>query len=136
MPELVGGGHRILLVEDDASVRKLLTTLLSRQGYNVTAADSPSEAICMSEAAVEPFELLISDVVMPNMNGPQLGAILMGSQPDLRVMYVSGYPSDAIVQRGIFQGTSAFLQKPFTADQLVGKVREVMDEAGVAPVAA
>jgi CheY-like chemotaxis protein len=135
-PELAGGEHRILLVEDDASVRKLLLTLLVRQGYDVVAAASPSEAISLSEVASEPFELLISDVVMPNMNGPQLAAILMEAQPSLRVLYVSGYPSDAIVQRGIFQGTSAFLQKPFTAAQLVEKVAEVMDEAGIAPVAA
>jgi signal transduction histidine kinase/amino acid transporter/ActR/RegA family two-component response regulator len=136
VPELVGGDVRILLVEDDESVRKLIGTLLTRQGYDVSVAASPNEAIALCEKTAEPFELLISDVVMPSMNGPQLAAALLVSQPNLRVLYVSGYPSDAIVQRGIFQGTSAFLQKPFTPVQLAAKVREVMDEVGIAPVAA
>jgi two-component system cell cycle sensor histidine kinase/response regulator CckA len=136
VPELAGGDVRILLVEDDESVRKLVGRMLTRQGYDVSVAASPSEAIALCEDDVEPFELLISDVVMPSMNGPQLAAILVVSQPKLRVLYVSGYPSDAIVQRGIFQGASAFLQKPFTSEQLVAKVREVMDDMGVTPVAA
>jgi signal transduction histidine kinase/ActR/RegA family two-component response regulator len=136
LPERVGRELRVLLVEDDESVRKLLGTLLTRQGFLVSVAASPSEALTLCDAAAEPFELLVSDVVMPNMNGPQLAAILTASQPNLRVLYVSGYPSDAIVQRGIFQGTSAFLQKPFTSEQLAAKVREIMDDAGIAPVAA
>jgi signal transduction histidine kinase/amino acid transporter/ActR/RegA family two-component response regulator len=136
VPDVVVADLRILLVEDDESVRKLLGTLLKRLGYGVSVASSPTEALALCESDVEPFELLVSDVVMPSMNGPQLAATLLVSQPNLRVLYVSGYPSDAIVQRGIFQGTSAFLQKPFTAEQLAAKIHEVMDEVGVAPVAA
>jgi signal transduction histidine kinase/ActR/RegA family two-component response regulator len=135
-PEVADCDVRILLVEDDESVRKLLSTLLTRQGYDVSVASSPHEAVALCEATVEPFELLVSDVVMPSMNGPQLALLLTESQPKLRVLFVSGYPSDAIVQRGIFQGTSAFLQKPFTAAQLTAKIREVMDEVGIAPLAA
>jgi CheY-like chemotaxis protein len=135
VPELVGAGRRVLLVEDDEAVRNLMAKLLIQNGYAVSAADSPTGAVALCASADEPFELLITDVVMPQMNGAQLAAMLVASQPALRVLYVSGYPSDAIVQRGIFQGSTAFLQKPFTVAQLVAKLGEVLDGAD-APVAA
>ena len=114
----------ILLVEDEAPVRQTTARMLERAGYAVLAAVTPSEACAIFEAEDGAINLLLTDIVMPEMHGPALAARLAAGRPDLRVLYVSGY-SDAMP--GTAGGTNvAFLPKPFTTAELVAAVREAL----------
>jgi two-component system, cell cycle sensor histidine kinase and response regulator CckA len=117
------GGETILLVEDEGDVRALVSRVLRRNGYQVLKAGNGEEALLVSERHAGPLHLVVTDVVMPDLRGPQLVARLKERQPGLRVMYMSGYSSDAAQ----LSGDAPFMQKPFTADGLVQKVREVLD---------
>jgi PAS domain S-box-containing protein len=120
-----GGSGVILLVEDNDAVRRPVARLLSDFGYDVVAADGPEEALRL--AAGRRLDLLVTDVVMPTMNGRQLAERLLTDQSDLKVLYISGYTDDAVIARGVIEAGTAFLQKPFGADQLAQKIREVLD---------
>ncbi|HZQ82097.1 MAG TPA: PAS domain S-box protein [Gaiellaceae bacterium] len=127
-PAAVGGvstgrsGRRILLVEDEPVIRRLVTQMLTREGYDVHAAADPDEAV--AHASTREFDLLVTDVVMPTMNGPQLAAHLTATRPGLRVLYVSGYPADAIAGRDLIPDHAPVLRKPFSATELVTMVGE------------
>jgi PAS domain S-box-containing protein len=121
------GTETILLTEDEEGVRKLTRLVLERSGYKVLEARHGEEALRTCEQAQNGVHLLITDVVMPNMSGPQLAERLRRLRPDLKVLYLSGYTDDAVVRHGILGGESPFLQKPFSPDSLALKVREVLD---------
>ena len=123
------GSETVLLVEDEAEVRRLVERLLRMQGYAVIAAASPAEAITAARAAGK-IDLLVTDVIMPGMNGREMARLLAAERPRMRVLYMSGYTDAAIAQQGILPPGTAFLSKPFTPDVLARKVREVLDAAG------
>ncbi len=120
------GSATVLLVEDEAAILSLGKAGLERQGYAVLTAQSPSEAIALVHRHTGPIDLLVTDVVMPGMNGRQLADHLVQLRPELRVLYVSGYPADAIAHRGVLDPGVQFLQKPFTARDLARKVQQAL----------
>ncbi|HOA71914.1 MAG TPA: PAS domain S-box protein [Phycisphaerae bacterium] len=127
----VGGNETILVCEDNEAIRKLLCRVLKEKGYNVNVFGSPSAAIEFAQSYDGHIDLLITDVVMAGMNGPDLAETLQSTRPDLKVLYVSGYPSDVISHHGVLERSADFLSKPFTASALLQRVREVLDAAGV-----
>jgi PAS domain S-box-containing protein len=116
----------VLVVEDAAGLRDLVRRLLQRQGYTVLTAANAEEAIRLFEEHPS-IDVLLTDVVMPGTSGPELTRQLVERRPGLKVIYMSGYTEDAIVQHGILNPGIAFLNKPFTAGALGGKIREVLD---------
>jgi CheY-like chemotaxis protein len=133
-PEPARGTERILLVEDDSQVRELVLTILTARGYEVGAADSPETALAML-ADESDYDLLLTDVVMPTMNGTELADRVSELQPGIRVLYVSGYTGNALVETASLAPGRAFVQKPFNARALSAKIRELLD-ADTTPVAA
>jgi len=126
-PEPAGdlrGTERVLVVEDDQDVRALSRTILTAQGYDVVDVDGPDAALRLDPHA---FDLLLTDVLMPTMNGRQLAARLTAIHPELRVVYVSAYPSNAINADDIATERFQFLAKPYTPRALLRKVRAVLD---------
>jgi two-component system cell cycle sensor histidine kinase/response regulator CckA len=121
------GGETILVVEDEAKVRLATREILQLAGYRVLEAGSGEEAMRVSERYAGPIHLLLSDVVMSGMSGPEVAQQLVGVRPAMQVLYMSGYPAEAIVHRGLERLSRAFLQKPFTLEALAYKVREVLD---------
>lgn len=125
-PAIHGSGEVILLVEDETMLRDLLQKMLRQLGYRARVAANGGEAlIAVEEEGVRPA-LLITDVVMPGMNGRVLAARLRQKQPDLKVLYISGYTNDAAVLREITESGSPFLQKPFHILELAAKIRELL----------
>ncbi|MBL8796810.1 MAG: PAS domain S-box protein [Planctomycetia bacterium] len=121
------GWETILLVEDDDVVRALARTVLQQQGYTIIEAAHGVAALQLSSRFPGPLHMLLTDVVMPHMNGPQLYAQLARLRPGLKVLYMSGYTGGAIAHLGELEAEAAFLQKPFPAEVLSRKVREVLD---------
>ncbi|MBI1878262.1 MAG: response regulator [Chloroflexi bacterium] len=128
-PELTvrPGSETILLVEDEALVRGIALKALSRFGYTVLSAQTGSEALALVHDRLSEIDLVVTDVVMPQMSGQQLVAKLRALQPDLKVLYMSGYTESAMLNHEISHTGAAFLSKPFTPDLLAYKVREVLD---------
>jgi PAS domain S-box-containing protein len=116
----------VLLVEDDEPLRTLAREVLAIQGYTVLDATTPGEALRLAEAHPETIHLLLTDVVMPQMNGRQVADHLLAARPGLKVLFMSGYTDAAIVQHGVLEPGTQFLQKPFTPDGLSRKVREAL----------
>ena len=125
--EQLAGVETILLVEDEARVRKLIVDVLTARGYQVLEATRGEEALRLCQVHEERIDLSVVDVVMPEMSGPDLMRQLTPLRPHMRVLYISGYTDEAIVHHGILRSGAAFLQKPFLPDALVRKVREVLD---------
>jgi CheY-like chemotaxis protein len=117
----------ILLVEDEAQVRKLIRSVLSGAGYRVLDAADPLEALRMSEHESGEIDLLVTDVVMPTMNGRELAELLKRTRRHTKVLYLSGYTDDAIAHHGVLERGVALLQKPVTPDALLEQVSEVLD---------
>ena len=126
-PRTVNGTETVLLAEDEEVVRRLTGRILAQAGYHVLVATTGAEALAVSEAYDGPIHLLISDVVMPQMSGGELRRRLAAARPSVRILYLSGYTDPGIVQQGLLEGGAAFLQKPFTAEALLRKVRDVLD---------
>ncbi len=126
----VRGSETILLAEDDEMVRSLVRETLEREGYRVVAAADPVEAQKLAEAHRGPIHLLITDVVMPKVSGRELANSLQERRPELKVLYMSGYTDNAILNSGILRKEVAFLQKPFTPAALAEKVRDVLENNG------
>lgn len=120
----MGGHETILLVEDEESVRVIIGALLRRHGYRVFEASTPSEACALFDTHRAVVDLLVSDVVMPEMNGPALAQRLVEQKPELRVLFVSGYADGSPIDNG--NPNMSFLSKPFQASVLANKVREVL----------
>lgn len=121
-------GETILLVEDESVVRRLASRVLTRSGYTVVEAASGPEALDRFEELGR-VDLLVTDMVMPDMGGREVAEILAGRQPDIRVVYMSGYTADEIFRQALPSARNRFLQKPFAPDDLTSKVREVLDDA-------
>jgi PAS domain S-box-containing protein len=120
------GTETVLLVEDDEPLRTLAREVLSIQGYTVLEATTPGEALRIARAHPETIHILLTDVVMPQMNGRQVADHLLAARPGLKVLFMSGYTDAAIVQHGVLEPGTHFLQKPFTPDGLSRKVRDVL----------
>jgi PAS domain S-box-containing protein len=127
LSNVLRGTESILLVEDDAQVRQLSSSVLSHCGYRVLAAANPEEGIKIARENHRDIRLLITDVVMPGMNGRQLAEKVAEFLPNIKVLYISGYTSNAIVHYGVLDEGLWFLPKPFSLSALIGKVREVLD---------
>ena len=126
-PVVPGGSETVFVVEDDAAVRHLARLTLQRNGYRVLEAGSPREALAIAGASTEPIHLLLSDVIMPDSEGPPLIDRLRTGRPGLQVLYMSGYTDDRIATHGVLDEGTPFLHKPFTPVALAQKVREVLD---------
>jgi two-component system, cell cycle sensor histidine kinase and response regulator CckA len=123
--ETARGDGTILLVEDEAVIRRLAAEMLERQGYTVLTAADPQTALEIAAAEPE-IDLLLTDVVMPQMNGSELARRLVAERPSLRVLFTSGYPADAIAGRGLLDDEATLLCKPFSSAELVVAVRDVL----------
>jgi CheY-like chemotaxis protein len=119
------GSGTILLVEDNDAVRRPVARLLVDFGYDVLSANGPERALELAHGRT--IDLLVTDVVMPGMNGRVLSEKLVAAQPSMKVLYISGYTDDAVIARGVIEQGMAFLQKPFGADHLAQKVSELLD---------
>ncbi len=124
---VVRGHETILLVEDEPALLKLTTRVLEGQGYAVIAACRPSEAIARARAPGEEIHLLLTDVVMPEMNGREVAKTLLSVYPRLKCLFMSGYTADVIAHGGVLAEGVNFLQKPFSPAELAAKVREALD---------
>ncbi len=125
--ELLTGNETILLVEDEETVRDLVREILTGSGYNVLEADSGDAALEMCAAYSEPVHLLLTDVIMPRMGGVELSDRLRALVPDIKMLFMSGYTDDSIMDRGLLESKEAFIEKPFSPDELARKVRETLD---------
>src|SRR5262249_52278372 len=121
------GSETLLLVEDEAFVRELVREFLEASGYTVIEASSAEEAMTLVDhPATPPIDLLVTDVVLPGLNGVRLAEQLKAKFPELEALYISGYPGDAMFREEVFDPGPAFLPKPFTRHILTGKVREML----------
>ncbi len=128
------GHEAILLVEDEDSVRQFLERMLRQHGYRVHAMTGPAEALAFLQSDDAPLDLLLTDIVMPHMNGRALAARALSIQPLCSVLYISGYTGDVITQHGILEPGMFLLEKPFSGHALIAKVREVLDRRATALV--
>jgi CheY-like chemotaxis protein len=122
-----GRGETILLVEDEKSLRVTLELFLSALEYEVLMAETPGEALEMADRHTGDIDLLLTDVVMPGMDGRQLRERICALKPDVKVLFMSGYTADVIAQRGVLKHGLPFIAKPFMRNDLAQKVREVLD---------
>ena len=129
-----GGNETILLVEDENVVRRLVAEILETAGYDVLQAGDGPSALELLRRHVGPIDLLVTDVVMPGMSGPEVAQAVVAMRPGTQVLYTSGYTDSAIGHHGVLEPGIAFLQKPFSADELARKVRALLDLAAAAPV--
>ena len=127
-PAARSGSEIVLVVEDERSVRELIAEMLKQQGYTILVATGPLEAARIGAEHPGGIDLLVTDVVMPKMSGRQLAEQMLHGRPDMKVLYLSGYTENAIVQHGVLDRDVAFLAKPFTQGALANKVREVLDK--------
>ncbi len=121
------GSETILLVEDADALRKLAHSFLADHGFQVITASSGEEALRVAELYGQPIDLLVTDVVMPGMNGRALADRLLAKQPKLKVLYISGYTDSFIAGHGVLEAGTFLLHKPFTEEVLIRKVRDVLD---------
>ena len=131
--KVLRGTETVLLVEDDSQLRQLTSSVLADCGYKVLVAGGTEEGLALCKANRKEIQLLVTDVVMPGMNGRQLAEQILQISPQAKVLYVSGYTSNAIVHYGILDTGLWFLPKPFSLSALVAKVREVLDAVPNAP---
>ncbi len=123
---LSAGAGTILLAEDEPLVRRMVREILRLEGYTVLEASEGNEALTLCERHEGVIDLLVTDVVMPGMNGRELAERVARWQPGTRVLFMSGYTDDMAVHHGICEVESAYLQKPFTATVLMQKVRAML----------
>jgi CheY-like chemotaxis protein len=121
------GPGTLLVVEDQDDVRGFATAVLRSAGYEVLEAASGDEALSLADRHGGRIQLLLTDVVLPGMNGRELSEQFRRRHPDARMLFTSGYADDVIARRGVLQGSIAFLPKPYSSEQLLAKVRTVLD---------
>ena len=121
----------VLLVEDEPQLLHLIEGILRRNSYSVLTASSPGDALRVSDQHTGKIDVLLTDVVMPGMNGRQLAERVAKARPEMRVLYMSGYTGSIVLRHGVSDAGVAFLQKPITPDVLLRALRDVLD----APVA-
>ena len=127
--ESIGGDETILLVEDEAALREVTTLTLQSAGYTLVVADGPAEAIQLAKTRREPIHLLLTDVVMPHINGVELSKLLRASRPRLKVIFASGYGGEELARQISIAPDAVLLEKPFSKDILLTKVRAVLRES-------
>jgi CheY-like chemotaxis protein len=125
--ELPRGSETVLVVEDEQEVRKLAVRVLKRQGYMVLEASQGDDALRLCEEHNRPIQLMVTDVVMPGMDGRELTNRLMLLHPEIKVLYMSGYTDNTIAHHGVLEAGLHYIQKPFSVDGLARKVTEVLD---------
>jgi len=125
--ETISGSETILLVEDSEALRKLTKSFLESHGFRVLVAQDGQEAIQVENRHSGGIDLLLTDVVMPGMNGRALAERLLSRQPAMRVLYISGYTDSFVARHGVLEQGMVLLHKPFTEEVLIRKVREVLD---------
>ena len=126
------GTKTILLVEDEVAVRRSTRQFLSLNGYTVIEAGNGVEALQNSREYPGKIDLLVTDVVMPQMGGAQVAEALAMERPMTKILFVSGYAENTILQHGVIDVSQGFLQKPFTLKQLARKIREILDARSAA----
>ncbi len=124
-----GGTETILLVEDEPAILRMTRMMLERNGYTIISAATPAQALEKAENHAGPIDLLMSDVVMPEMNGRDLATRITALYPDIRLLFMSGYTANVIAHQRILDKDVAFIQKPFSMAELTEKVREVIDHS-------
>jgi two-component system, cell cycle sensor histidine kinase and response regulator CckA len=124
------GHETILLVEDSEIIRRLLKEILSQRGYRLLVASDGEEALRVDAEHLEPIHLLLTDVVMPRMNGRELAQKLVPRRPGIKVLFMSGYTEEAIAKHGILDPGTSFLEKPFSPDVLARKIRDLLEPGG------
>lgn len=124
---LTGGTETILVVEDDDAVRELTIDILTDLGYQIHAFNNAGDALDHTRHGEESADLLLTDVVMPGMNGAELAEALAKERPSIRVLYMSGYTNNAIATHGVLDKGINLLQKPFSQTDIARKIREVLD---------
>jgi CheY-like chemotaxis protein len=130
--ESATSGHEtILLVEDDRSVLRMTAKMLARLGYTVLTADTPGKAIQLAKEYPEQINLLMTDVIMPGMNGLELSREIISIYPKLNLLFVSGYTTDIIARHGVQEKGLHFIEKPLSKKVLADKLREVFDQVSV-----
>ncbi|MBN1139493.1 MAG: response regulator [Anaerolineae bacterium] len=128
-PSVSGGQETVLVVEDEPAILRLATTVLERLGYTVLTASHPGEALARAMEYAGTIDLLVTDVVMPEMNGRELATRVMASHPGLKCLFMSGYTANVIARQGVLDEGVWFLQKPFSIDDLALQVRKVLEQA-------
>jgi CheY-like chemotaxis protein len=123
------GTETILLVDDEESLRTVVVDLLRQLGYQMLSAASGKEALALAEKDPTKIDLLITDVIMDEMPGPELAELLLSSRPDMKVIFISGYAEGSLAPDGVLKPGTILVQKPFTIKVLSAKVREVLDKA-------
>jgi CheY-like chemotaxis protein len=121
------GTETVLLVEDAPVIRRLAREIISRAGYMVMEAGDADEALSVVATHVGPLDILVTDLIMPGPSGIELAEQLKWIREDVRVLFMSGYTDNAIVRNGLLEEGAAFLQKPFTPEGLLRKMRQVLD---------
>ena len=121
------GQETILLVEDEAAILNIASLMLEKQGYTVLKADTPGEALSLAREHVGQIDLLMTDVIMPEMNGRDLARNILALHPGIKRLFMSGYTADVIAQHGVLDAGVHFIQKPFSLPNMAAKVREVLD---------
>ena len=119
---------RLLVVEDEEGVRELMAAMLRQLGYTVFTAATPAEAIRLAEEHRDALGMVLTDVVMPQMSGRELANELLRANPELKVLFLSGYTENAVVHHGVLDSGVDFLAKPFSQDALARKVRGILDK--------
>ena len=132
--DLESGTETILVVEDEEGVRSLVRMALSAMGYRVLETEDPEQRLSVCASHDGPIDLLLTDVVMPQMSGPMVAEKIVALRPDIKVLYMSGYTDDAIVHHGVLSQEMPFIQKPFSPPALRRKIREVLAGKGNARV--
>ncbi|HEX8948826.1 MAG TPA: ATP-binding protein, partial [Dissulfurispiraceae bacterium] len=126
-PALVGGTETVLVVDDDTKVRNVLVTMLESLGYRVLAANGAAELLDLSISSRESIDVLLIDIVMPEINGKELADTFKARHPETAVIFMSGYPGQAIARYGVLDPAVIFLQKPVMLNNLAQKTREALD---------
>jgi two-component system, cell cycle sensor histidine kinase and response regulator CckA len=120
------GSETVLLVEDELAIRAIAAAFLKEAGYRVLEAANPEDALTIVKAHGDGISLLLTDVVMPGMNGRQLAEKICAQRPEIKVLYMSGYTDDALIRRGVFEAGISILEKPFSRASLLQEVREAL----------
>jgi DNA-binding NtrC family response regulator len=126
------GSETVLVVEDEDGVRSLITMLLTKSGYTVLEASNAEDALVLGEKRGLDVHLLITDLVLPRMNGRELAEQMTKTHPGMKTLYMSGYTDDATLKNVISESRATFLQKPFSTETLLHRVREVLGRAAAA----
>ena len=125
---LAGNGETVLLVEDEPAIMRMAHMMLKRLGYKVLTANTPSQAISIAKNEAKNIDLLMSDVVMPEMNGRELSHQIEAFCPNLKTLYMSGYTANVIAHHGVIDEGTNFIQKPFSMKEIGAKIKEVLTD--------